>query len=153
MTSDYEAAERAERLLQVRVRAAFISAYALNLYDALAARLYLPEAAETVDLATLRRWLGAPPGKLLRWQALKRALSAAVREIDACSQITVEAAPVRKGRAVASVRLAWSRKKPGSPAALAAAAEVNRHSAGRKARTGAQVKSAKRALSDELDRI
>ena len=134
MTSDYEAAERAERLLQVKVRAAFISAYALNLYDALAARLYLPEAAETVDLATLRRWLGAPPGKLLRWQALKRALSAAVREIDACSQIAVEAAPVRKGRAVASVRLAWSRKEPGSPAALAAAAEVDRHSAGRKAR-------------------
>ena len=73
----------------------------------------------------------------MRWQALKRALAAAVREIDACSQIAVEAEPVRKGRAVASVRLAWSRKEPGSPAALAAAAEVDRHSAGRKARTGA----------------
>ena len=48
----------------------------------------------------------------------------------------------QKRRKVTAVKLSWSRKKPFSPAEQAAALEVNRHSAGRKARTTGAVEQA-----------
>ena len=93
----------------------------------------------------LRRWLGVPDGKLVPWADLRRyALEPAVREVNAYSPIAVEAEPVKRGRKskITAVKLSWSRKKPFSPAEQAASREVNRHSAGRKARTTGAVEQA-----------
>ena len=129
--------------MEVKVLAAFTSKYSLGLYEVLAARINLRKSAEMVDLAMLRRWLGVPSGKLLRWQDFRRkALETAVYEVNAYSPIAVEAEPVKRGRKVAAVKLSWSKKKPFSPTEQAAAREVNRHSAGRKARTGGTVEQA-----------
>ena len=67
-----------------------------------------------------------------------------MREVNAYSPIAVEAEPVKRGRKskITAVKLSWSRKKPFSPAEQAAAREVNRHSTGRKARTGGTVEHA-----------
>ena len=129
--------------MEVKVLAAFTSKYALNLYEALAARINMRKTTETVEIATLRRWLGVPDGKLERWQHLKdRAVEPAVAEVNAYSPINVEANPIRQKRKVTAVKLSWSRKEPFSPAEQAASLEINRHSAGRKARTGGTVEQA-----------
>ena len=129
--------------MEVKVLAAFTSKYALNLYEALAARINMRKTTETVDLATLRRWLGVPDGKLQRWQHLKdRAVEPAVSEVNAYSPINVEANPIRQKRKVTAVKISWSKKQPFSPAEQAAAREVNRHSFGRTARTMSTVEQA-----------
>ena len=131
--------------MEVKVLSAFTSKYSLHLYEALVARVNLRKTSETVDLAMLRRWLGVPDGKLVPWADLRRyALEPAVREVNAYSPIAVEAEPVKRGRKskITAVKLSWSRKKPFSPAEQAAAREVNRHSIGRKARTGGTVEQA-----------
>ena len=129
--------------MEVKVLSAFTSKYALSLYEALAARINLRKTTETVEVDRLRQWLGVAPGKLKRWQDLRRkALEPAVREVNAYSPIAVEAEPVKRGRKVAAVKLSWSRKKPFSPAEQAAAREVNRHSFGRTARTTGTVEQA-----------
>ena len=129
--------------MEVKVLSAFTSKYSLHLYEAMAARINLRKTEETVDLAMLRRWLGIPEGRLPRWQDIKRkALEPAVAEVNAYSPIAVEAEPVYRRRKVTAVKIAWSRKEPFSPAEQAAAREVNRHSAGRKARTGGTVEQA-----------
>ena len=129
--------------MEVKVLSAFTSKYSLHLYEALAARINLRKTAETLEIGTLRQWLGVPDGKLPRWQSLKiKALEPAVREVNAYSPIAVQAEPVYRRRKVTAVKLSWSRKKPFSPAEQAASLEVNRHSAGRKARTTGAVEQA-----------
>ena len=129
--------------MEVKVLSAFTSKYSLHLYEAMAARINLRKAAETVDLAMLRRWLGIPEGRLPRWQDIKRkALEPAVAEVNAYSPIAVQAEPVYRRRKVTAVKLSWSRKEPFSPAEQTAAREVNRHSTGRKARTSGTVEQA-----------
>ena len=126
--------------MEVKVLSAFTSKYSLNLYEALAARVNLRKSVETVDLAMLRRWLGVPEGKLPRWQSLKaKALAPALRGVNECSPIAVEVEPVYRRRKVAAVKLSWSKKEPFSPVGQAAAHEVDRHGAGREARTGPTV--------------
>ena len=129
--------------MEVKVLSAFTSKYPLHLYEAMAARINLRKTKETVDLVTLRRLLGVADGKLALWSDFRRkALEPAVREVNAYSPIDVAVEPVNRGRKVAAVKLSWSKKKPFSPAEQAAAREVNRHSAGRKARTGDTVERA-----------
>ena len=129
--------------MEVKVLSAFTSKYALNLYEALAARINMRKTAETVDLAALRRWLGVPDGKLILWSDLRRyAVEPALREVNAYSPIAVEAEPVHRRRKVDAVKLSWSKKEPFSPAEQVAAREVNRHSTGRKARTTGAVEQA-----------
>ena len=129
--------------MEVKVLSAFTSKYPLHLYEALAARINLRKTEETVDLIALRRLLGVGDGKLALWSDFRRkALEPAVREVNAYSPIDVAAEPVSRGRKVTAVKLAWSKKRPFSPAEQVAAREVNRHSAGRKARTGGTVEHA-----------
>ena len=129
--------------MEVKVLSAFTSKYALNLYEALAARINMRKSAEAVEVTTLRRWLGVADDKLKRWPDLRRkALEPAVREVNAYSPINVDAEPIKRRRKVTAVKLSWSRKKPFSPAEQAASREVNRHSTGRKARTSGTVEQA-----------
>lgn len=109
----------------------------------LATRINRRMTTQTVNIATLRSWLGVPEGKLVHWSDLRRkAVEPAVREVNAYSPINVEIKPMHRGRKVIAAKLSWSRKKPFSPAEQAATHEVNRQSAGRKARTRGTVEQA-----------
>ena len=122
--------------MQMKVIAAFSSKYALSLYEVIAARIELRhKSAETIDIDTLRMWLGVEIGKLKTWSDLRRmAIEPAVKEVNALSPFEVAIEPVRRGRKVVEVRLSWAKKEPLSPAEQAAAREVNRAKLGRKAR-------------------
>lgn len=121
--------------MQMKVISAFSSKYALSLYEVISARINLRKSSEVVDIDTLRMWLGVEIGKLNTWSDMRRmAVEPAVREVNALSPFEVEAEPVQRGRKVTGVRLSWAKKKPFSPAEQAAAREVNRAKAGRKAR-------------------
>lgn len=122
--------------MQMKVIAAFSSKYALSLYEVIAARIELRhKSAETVDIDTLRMWLGVEIGKLGTWSNLRKfAIEPAVKEVNALSPFEVAIEPVRRGRKVVEVRLSWAKKEPLSPSEQAAAREVNRAKLGRKAR-------------------
>lgn len=123
--------------MEVKVLSAFTSKYALALYEVIASRVNLHKAGEEIDLETLRQWLGVDAGKLGTWSNFRIfALQPALKEVNALSPFTVEAAPIRRGRKVVKVYLSWAKKEPFSPAEQAAAREVNRSKVGRKARIG-----------------
>jgi hypothetical protein len=122
--------------MQMKVIAAFSSKYALSLYEVISARIELKyKSSETVDVETLRMWLGVEIGKLKTWSDLRRmAVEPAVKEVNALSPFEVAIEPIRRGRKVVEVRLSWAKKEPLSPSEQAAAREVNRAKLGRKAR-------------------
>ena len=127
--------------MQMKVIAAFSSKYALSLYEIVAARIEMKhKSSETVDVETLRMWLGVEIGKLGTWSNLRKfAIEPAVKEVNALSPFEVAIEPVRRGRKVVEVHLSWAKKEPLSPSEQAAAREVNRSKIGRKARLSGTV--------------
>lgn len=136
--------------MQMKVISAFTSKYALSLYEAVSARINLRKNSESVDLGTLRLWLGVDPGKLDTWSNLRKfALEPAVQEVNALSPYEVELEPERRGKKVTGVRLSWSKKQPFSPEEQAAAREVNRARVGRKARISGRTETVVPRLSPD----
>jgi hypothetical protein len=121
--------------MEVKVLSAFTSKYALGLYEVIASKINMRRQEDTLDIDTLREWLGVEKGKLSTWSNLfKFALKPALDEVNSLSPFSVEAEPIKRGRKVIRVRLSWAKKEPFSPAEQAAAREVNRSKIGRKAR-------------------
>ena len=121
--------------MEMKVLSAFTSKYALGLYEVLSSRINLRKTSEEIGIEALRQWLGVESGKLSRWPDLRRkAVSPAIKEVNALSPYSVEIKPIKRGRKVISVEVSWSKKQPFSPAEQAAAREVNRSKVGRKAR-------------------
>lgn len=88
-------------------------------------------SSKTFTVAELRSVLGVPEGKLGRFADLnRRALQAAIEEINQLSRLTLTATPKKVGRTVASVTIAWEAKS--DPAETRR--ELNRSKVGRKAR-------------------
>ena len=137
--------------MQMKVIAAFSSKYALSLYEVVAARIQMKhKSSETVDVETLRMWLGVEIGKLKTWSDLRRmAIEPAVKEVNALSPFEVAIEPVRRGRKVIEVHLSWAKKEPLSPSEQAAAREVNRAKLGRKARLSGTAEKVIPELSPE----
>lgn len=136
--------------MQMKVIAAFSSKYALSLYEVISARINLRKASEVIDVETLRMWLGVEIGKLKRWPDFRRmSLEPALKEVNALSPFTVEAETIKRGNKITEVRLSWAKKEPFSPAEKAAAREVNRAKAGRKARVAGTVETVVVELSPE----
>jgi len=136
--------------METKVLSSFTSKYALALYEALALRINLRRTVEEIDIATLRHWLGVEPGKLERYPDLNRkAIRPAVNEVNALSPYSVEIQPLKRGKKVERVRVAWGKKEPFSPAEQAAAREVNRSRVGRSARIQGRVETVVRALTPE----
>ena len=137
--------------MQMKVIAAFSSKYALSLYEVIAARIELKhKSSETVDVDTLRMWLGVELGRLKRWPDFRRmALEPALKEVNALSPFSVQAEPVRRGKRIAEIRLSWAKKEPFSPSEQAAAREVNRPKVGRKARMADRVERVMPELSPD----
>lgn len=121
--------------MEVKVLASFTSKYALGLYEVIASKINMRRQEDTLDIGVLRQWLGVEDDKLQEWSDLRRfALNPALDEVNGLSPFVVGAEPIKRGRKVVQVRLAWSKKEPFSPSEQSAAREVNRAKAGRKAR-------------------
>ncbi|HYD29228.1 replication initiation protein [Brevundimonas sp.] len=115
------------------------SKYALALYEMVQKRgNMIYQSAQTFTLDEIRSYLGVEPGKLEGFRNLNAwALKPAVAEVNALGDYWVSIEPVKKGRAVEAITLAWARKTPDE--LKEAFQELRRHSAGRKARiTGAK---------------
>jgi len=112
----------------------FESRYALRLYELIALRANLRhKSSETFDLADLRRRLGVPDGKLSGWSPFRqKALEPAIAEVNQLSGFLVLYEAHKQGRRVDRVTLHWAQGDVEGRGK--AAAELSRHSAGRKTR-------------------
>lgn len=121
-------------VLSRRAVLAFESRYALRLYEIVAIRAGLvAKTAETFDLDELRERLGVPPGKLPRWNDVRRfALDPAIAEVNQLSGFDVTYEPIKRGRSITGVRLFWSQLNAGGREAVARELEASR--VGRRAR-------------------
>lgn len=120
--------------LEIAVMMAFSTKYALALYEAIARRARLRHKfSEEMNLEEFRDLLGAPMGKLTTFGNLNQyAIKPAIAEINALATFGVMVRPVKSGRRVTGVTIAWWMKSYDE--LRQAFAEVRRHSAGRKAR-------------------
>jgi len=112
---------------------AFESKYSLRLYLHIGLRVNRRQTSEDVSLDELRDILGVPDGTFRRWQDLRRfAIDRAVAEINQLAGFTAAYTPVKRGRRVVGVRLAWGRKA--APDLIETQKELDRPRIGRTAR-------------------
>lgn len=121
-------------VLSKRAVLAFESRYSLRLYELIALRAGLDhKTCETFPLEELRSRLGVQVGKLARWQDVKaQALEPAIAEVNQLAGFRVAYEPVKRGRAVAAVKLSWEVKS--APERKATKRELDSSKVGRKAR-------------------
>jgi len=126
----------------------FESRYSLRLYLWLALRANLRKAAEDVSLDDLRDLLGLADGTFGRWQDMRRfVLDRAVAEINHLAGFHAGYMPLKHGRRVAGVRIAWGLKDRAE--LVKAAKELERPRTGRKARRAGLVET----IAQERHRI
>jgi hypothetical protein len=112
---------------------AFESRYSLRLYLHIGLRVNRRQVSEDVSLEDLRSLLGVEQGRLKTWQHLKsRALDPAIAEISHLAGFTAMYTPLKRGRRVVGVRLAWGHKAAGD--LIATQRELDRPRVGRTAR-------------------
>lgn len=118
----------------------FESRYSLRLYLWLSLRANLRKTSEEIALDDLRELLGVPTYALPRWQDVKRrALDPAIAEINQLAGFRAAYDPVKHGRRVVGVRLAWGLKARDELAE--AHRELERPRVGRKARRAGLVET------------
>jgi plasmid replication initiation protein len=128
---------------------AFESRYALRLYTILSLRANLRKASEEFTVEDLREMLGVPFGKLKRWQDLKTwAIEPAIEEVNHLSGLKVAYRPLKRGRRIVGISLAWG-VKAGSER-VEALKELDRPKVGRTARRKGTVEEV--MASDDRDR-
>ena len=119
---------------------AFESRYSLRLYLWLSLRANLRKTSEDISLDDLRDLLGLSGDTLSRWQDMRRfVLDRALAEINHVAWFHAAYQPLKQGRRVAGVRLAWSLKDRAE--LVAAQRELDRPRVGRKARRSGLVES------------
>jgi hypothetical protein len=118
----------------------FESRYSLRLYLFLSLRANLRKVSEELSLDDLREMLGVPVNALPRWQDVKRrALDPAVAEINQLAGFHAAHTPIKRGRRVVGVRLAWGLK--GRADLVKAQKELDRPRVGRTARRAGLVET------------
>lgn len=120
--------------IEIEVMHAFTTKYGLALYEALSRRVRLTSKFyEDFDLEAFRELLGVPSGKLTTFSNLKlRAITPAVEEINAIASFGCQVEPLKVGKKVEKVRVAWWRKD--LDGLKEAYAELQRPKVGRRAR-------------------
>ena len=120
-------------VISKRAVLAFESRYTLRLYTVLSLRAGLRKTSEDFTIEDLREILGVPAGKLSRWQDLKAwALDPALAEINQLAGFHAGFTPLKRGRRVVGVTLAWGLKD--HPSRVEAIKELDRSKVGRKVR-------------------
>jgi plasmid replication initiation protein len=111
----------------------FESRYSLRLYLFVSLRANLRKVSEDMSLDDLRDMLGVPINALPRWQDVKRrALDPAVAEINHVAGFNAAYEPIKRGRRIVGVRLAWGLKDRAE--LVKAQRELDRPRVGRTAR-------------------
>lgn len=111
----------------------FRSSYALRLYEMGALRIHRRQSVWRGDMMALRAAFGIAPELYGDFAQLRRkVLDRAKAEIDQLAHFTVEWREIRRGRAIVEVEFHFRAKEV--PEQLAAVAENERHTAGRRAR-------------------
>jgi plasmid replication initiation protein len=119
---------------------AFESKYSLRLYMYLSLRAGLRKTSEDLTIDDMREILGVPTGALTRWQDFSRfALDKAVAEINHLAGFRAGYMPIKRGRKIAGLRLAWGRKA--GEELIEAHKELERHRTGRTARRDGKVEA------------
>ena len=119
---------------------AFESRYSLRLYLWLSLRANLRKTSEDISLDDLRDLLGLSGDTLSRWQDMRRfVLDRALAEINHVAGFRAAYQPVKQGRRVVGVRLAWGLKDRAE--LVEAQKELDRPRTGRKARRAGLVES------------
>jgi hypothetical protein len=112
---------------------AFSSKYALRLYLHVSLRINRRQSSEVIDLDELRDVLGVPSNKLKPWHNFKnRALDLAVAEVNQLAGFTVAYRPIKRGRRITGIELAWGKKEQAD--LIEAQRELDRPRVGRMAR-------------------
>ena len=113
---------------------ALSSKYSILLFQHIASMVNLDHVtSKTFTVSELRAVLGVAEGKLDRFADLnRRALEAAISEINQTSRLTLTATPRKVGRTVASITIAWEEKP--QEAKQSTKRELDRPKVGRKAR-------------------
>lgn len=118
----------------------FESRYSLRLYLWLSLRANLRKTAEDVSLDDLRAVLGVPEKTLLRWQDLRRfVMDRALGEINHLAGFHASYMPLKKGRRIVGVRIAWGLKERAE--LVKAQKELDRPRVGRKERRAGLVET------------
>lgn len=125
--------------ISIPILMAFTSKYAVSLYENIAQRSGLSKKTlETFTVEEFRDLLGVQEGAYERFGALnKHVIKLAVMEINALAPFMMSVQPIKSGKRVTSIRLAWVPKSKGD--AEEAWREVRRTKVGRKARISGQV--------------
>jgi hypothetical protein len=111
----------------------FESRYSLRLYLHIGLRVNRRQVSEDVSLEDLREILGIARNTLPRWQDVKRrALDPAIAEISHLAGFTATYMPLKRGRRIVGVRLAWGHKAAGD--LIETQKELDRPRVGRTAR-------------------
>jgi len=133
---------------------AFESKYALRLYVFLSLRAGLRKTDEDFDLDDLRDVFGLPPDRLPRWQDFKRrALDPAIAEINHLAGFRAAYKPIKRGRKITGVKLAWGLKA--GEELIEAHRELDRTRTGRTARREGKVETIaaeRQRIADSLAR-
>ena len=126
---------------EARVTFALSSKYALALYEMIQKRGNLSHKwAEEFEIGELRALLGVEKGRLTKFADFKRrALSPAVKEVNALGDYGVSMLAVKTGRAVTGVRLHWHKKSEDQ--LKDAYQELQRSRVGRRARIDGTVEN------------
>lgn len=129
-------------VLSQRAVMALESRYSLRLYELVALRAGLDhKTSETFPLEELRSRLGVPVGKLPLWADVRRVvLEPAISEVNHLAGFLIRYEPIKKGRAVAAVRLIWEVKAASDRKATKR--ELDAPRVGRKARRDGTVETA-----------
>lgn len=126
----------------------FESRYSLRLYLFLSLRANLRKVFEDIALDDLRALLGLSGDTLSRWQDLRRfVLDRAIAEINHLAGFNAAYEPIKRGRRVVGVRLAWGLKDRAG--LVKAQKELDRSRVGRTARRAGLVET----IAEERHRL
>jgi hypothetical protein len=118
----------------------FESRYSLRLYLFLSLRANLRKVSEDIALDDLRALLGLSGDTMIRWQDMRRfVLDRAIAEINHLAGFHAAYEPIKRGRAIVGVRLAWGLKDRAE--LVKAQKELDRPRIGRKARRAGLVET------------
>jgi plasmid replication initiation protein len=114
----------------------------------LSLRANLRKVSEDIALDDLRALLGVPAGALTRWFDMRRfVLDRAIAEINHLAGFHAAYEPIKRGRRIVGVRLAWGLKARAD--LVAAQKEMDRPRIGRTARRAGLVET----IADERHRL
>ena len=126
----------------------FESRYSLRLYLFLSLRANLRKVSEEIALDDLRALLGLSGDTLSRWQDLRRfGLDRAIAEINHLAGFNAAYEPIKRGRRIVGVRLAWGLKDRAG--LMKAQKELDRPRVGRTARRAGLVET----IAEERHRL